>query len=405
MGGAEVCLETLINSLSKLDIKIYVLTPNYRAFKEEFEKKGNITIHRFKSLRYFLYKQRDKTQKAYKKNRPLFYLLLNQYIKFSAFELAKKLESIAKTNKFSIVHSNNIESLIALSSAKVDAKKIAHIRDCTTFCLGFKTIGNKFCSECNPKNISKCLNAGSVLSSLIYSDIIKRRRRKFNKIDYFFFINNFVKETLIKEKLVKKEQSLVVHDPLNFKVISKLSKEKAKKKLGIKANKVALFVGSLTYIKGAQFLPELIKRLEDVHFVVVGDGPLCSKINRIKAKNLTYKKYIDNRKISDYYKAADVFLYPVTIHPGWGLTATEALANSTPIIAFDTKGVREGIPKGCGALVKLNDINAFSSKVEEFAKKGTRSNQCKKISKKIRELHNPDKIAKGMLDIYKKVSK
>ena len=43
MGGGEVDAENYVNDLVKQGIEVYVLTPNYSAYKTEIEKKDKLT--------------------------------------------------------------------------------------------------------------------------------------------------------------------------------------------------------------------------------------------------------------------------------------------------------------------------------------------------------------------------
>ncbi|MBR9700787.1 glycosyltransferase family 4 protein, partial [Candidatus Woesearchaeota archaeon] len=182
MGGAEISGQDLVERLAKKGHDVTVLTPNYRSFSTTIDRKENLTIIRYKTLRTFLFKTRKgTTQAAYSNNRPLFYWLIDKYSKLSACELRKRAKKLLKGNDFEVIGANNYESILALSKIKSPAKKVGHLRDFSMFCYdkGLYNDG-KQCSG-NPRGNNCCCMAGESFISHRLRSNMERNKKRFSK--------------------------------------------------------------------------------------------------------------------------------------------------------------------------------------------------------------------------------
>jgi glycosyltransferase involved in cell wall biosynthesis len=99
---------------------------------------------------------------------------------------------------------------------------------------------------------------------------------------------------------------------------------------------VVVFAGRLSYQKGVDILVEIIKGLRDeVHFLVVGDGPQRRYVEELDAKNLTYVGgFLEN--IEDAFSASDIFLFIGNEYRrDLTMICYEALASGLPVVAPD----------------------------------------------------------------------
>ena len=83
-GGAEISTKVLAESLNE---EVHILTPNYSVYKNTVSKEGSVIVHRFKSPRYFLFKNKNNNSSQNISN-----WKLNLYMFFSAYELKKKIK-------------------------------------------------------------------------------------------------------------------------------------------------------------------------------------------------------------------------------------------------------------------------------------------------------------------------
>jgi len=116
---------------------------------------------------------------------------------------------------------------------------------------------------------------------------------------------------------------------------------------GIKPKqKVIGTIGRLHPVKGQIYLAQAIKILTrdynaDVHFLIIGDGPLRSELQSYLTANRI------SHTITGYYPSAwkalpamDIFVLP-SISEGMGLVLLEAAQAKVPIVASDTGGIPE----------------------------------------------------------------
>jgi glycogen synthase len=113
-----------------------------------------------------------------------------------------------------------------------------------------------------------------------------------------------------------------------------------------------LAVGRLVYEKGFQLaleaLPQLIREVPGVRFVVAGSGPHEAAL-REQARRLgllergTFLGWIGDDVLHSLYRIADLCVVP-SIYEPFGLVALEAMASGCPCIVADTGGLREVVP-------------------------------------------------------------
>ncbi len=106
-------------------------------------------------------------------------------------------------------------------------------------------------------------------------------------------------------------------------------------------------VGRLTAVKGQDdFLTcahELVKRRKDVHFLLVGDGPLRERLEaRTKELGLSERvTFLGHRDDTyDLIRSMDIFVLP-SLHEGIPMVLLEAMALARPIVATRVGGIPE----------------------------------------------------------------
>lgn len=132
----------------------------------------------------------------------------------------------------------------------------------------------------------------------------------------------------------------------------------ARKTYGFGKEKVILTVGRLDSRGGykghdrvLRLLPELSKDHDgEVCYLIAGEGEdrgrLEALASELDVSHLTrFLGRIDNEKLPDLYRAADVFAMPST-GEGFGIVYLEAMACGTPAIGIDVGGVRDAFDQG-----------------------------------------------------------
>jgi len=154
----------------------------------------------------------------------------------------------------------------------------------------------------------------------------------------------------------------------------------ARERLGWPKNeRVALFVGNLVPTKGPDIAVAAFasaKRAGGVdRLVVVGDGSMRADLERQAAEAgvadaVTFTGRLASPEVAMHMAAADVLIMP-SRDEGLGLSAVEALASATPVVATRVGGVPEIVPEdGCGELVPAEDPEAMAAAVSRVLASG-----------------------------------
>ncbi|TYK67409.1 glycosyltransferase [Colwellia echini] len=137
-----------------------------------------------------------------------------------------------------------------------------------------------------------------------------------------------------------------------------------------------LFVGRLIKQKGVDYLLKAMqlveKKLPQAQVIIAGDGvqrKYLEELGRLN-KNIKFVGSQSREQIRDLMDNAWILCAPSIRmtrgnEEGLGMVFLEAQAMGTPIISFDTGGIKEAVIDGkTGLLVKEGDINTLSEKIE-----------------------------------------
>jgi glycosyltransferase involved in cell wall biosynthesis len=118
--------------------------------------------------------------------------------------------------------------------------------------------------------------------------------------------------------------------------------------------------------KGFACLAEAVRKMNDregLFLLVAGGGKLPAEVP-IPHRHLG--RIHDERLLSLAYCAADVFVMP-SLQEAFGLTAIEAMASGTPVIAFASGGIAETVRDGVTGLhVPTGDTSALGESISQL---------------------------------------
>ncbi|MEO5701559.1 MAG: glycosyltransferase family 4 protein [Casimicrobiaceae bacterium] len=134
---------------------------------------------------------------------------------------------------------------------------------------------------------------------------------------------------------------------------------------------LAITVARLVPQKGIDFLIAVATRLAaEVHFVVVGDGPLRKSISKAAAGKGVDDRFtfVGHREDVHRYLAAADFFVLTSRWEALPLTIVEAMRAGLPVIAFDAGGVRELVDASVGWVHPIGDVDAVVRSIESLCR-------------------------------------
>ena len=150
--------------------------------------------------------------------------------------------------------------------------------------------------------------------------------------------------SLFKDKRVE-----VIHNALDERVYKPMEKKVVREMLGFPQNKKLILFGAINpvgdEIKGFKHLKAALEVLassgkcKDAELVVFGSSePECPPDLGLKARYLG--RFHDDLSLAMIYAASDVMVVP-SEREAFGKTAMESLACGTPVVCFDTSGLKD----------------------------------------------------------------
>lgn len=253
-----------------------------------------------------------------------------------------------------------VECFLFYKKEKEDKFKTKRIKKVSYSCSKIKTPFelHKFCKQNEIEAVVNLSGSSDVSISLCIATIFTKTKNifyfhgnpNFYKKDFIFFFEQFfidrflVSALDITEKVKKNlffSKNKIFNLPLSVDtdLYNKKSKIKTRKKLGLNVDdKIIIFVGRISFLKGSDLMLELIKKNKDKKFLLIG------QILDENYKNLSYKNVMlinsaNAKELADYYNASDLCLL-LSRTEGFGLAPREAMACGVPTIVSDIESLR-----------------------------------------------------------------
>lgn len=180
----------------------------------------------------------------------------------------------------------------------------------------------------------------------------------------------WLKDKMSESALLNTRDIKVIPNPVNTNIYSPKNKLKSRQILKLPENKkIILFAGTsvLAPHKGFDLFSQAICSLsfsaKDLHLISIGHRPNnLTQIGKYMVHHLGFIN--DEEKQALIYSAADVVVVPSWIE-SFGFTAAESLACGTPVVAFNTSGLRDIIEhQKNGYLAKCFDPEDLKQGIE-----------------------------------------
>ncbi len=174
---------------------------------------------------------------------------------------------------------------------------------------------------------------------------------------------------VLREHHIKKPIT-VIPTGIDTNFFKPIEKEKARKKLGIKGEKIFLCLGRLGHEKNIDIVLRGLKNA-DAKLIIAGKGPAEKKMKRLKKelglrKKVSFVGYIPEKLKPLYFSSADALILASTSETQ-GVVVVEAMACGIPVIGANSLAIPEIIEEGKnGYLFEPGDIDELSGILSSF---------------------------------------
>lgn len=183
--------------------------------------------------------------------------------------------------------------------------------------------------------------------------------------DKIIAISEYTKKIIIEKFKIDPQKISVIYNAINTKPEDYKTYRESRKS----NEKMVLFLARLTIQKGADYLlkaaQKVIQKRKNVKFVIVGKGPMLSKLIDMSfelgiADKVIFAGSMAHNEVDRAYKEADLFVMPSVSEP-FGLTCLEAIKNGTPVLISKQSGASEVIKNALK--VDFWDTDDMASKI------------------------------------------
>lgn len=256
----------------------------------------------------------------------------------------------------------------------------------------------------------KLINKKNKLQEFTDNWCFKRKKTSWVKSFNIVCPSKWMANEVRKSEIMNNCNIEVIPNPLDTKIFKPVEVKKARTILNINTKKNIILFGSLDgpkdLRKGFDLFEKLIEvianKYYDFEILTFGKENKFNFLKKITIRNLGI---IENKhKLAIIYSASDLMIVPSRLE-SFGQTASEAQSCGTPVIAFNTSGLKDIVEDGeTGYLIEKYNYKKMAEKVIElfnnkpkldYLGKEARENALKKFSQEI--------IAKKYIKLYKRI--
>lgn len=194
-----------------------------------------------------------------------------------------------------------------------------------------------------------------------------------------------------------------------LQMVSQTEKQVCKEKLCSAPDEpMLLTVGQIIHRKGLDILLDAMSRLQgNYSLYIVGGKPteeLTQLIEEKQLQNVAFIDFLDETALAEYYKAADVFVFP-TRFDVWGLVVNEAMSYSLPVISSDAAGASREMIRSWdnGILFPSEDAQAMADNIELLFADRERLAQIAQNSYQTARAYTIEEMAKIHYEIFEQI--
>lgn len=269
-----------------------------------------------------------------------------------SFEARAKIANVLDDFKPDIVHMNNINfqltPAIIYEIKKREIPMVQTVHDPQIACPNhrlYNEYNEKLCVKCLDGEYINCYKEKCLKNSKIASAIATiesyyyHKRNTYNLVDIYICPSKFISEIIQKGGIEKSKIEILYNFSDN---ISRVSTNNLKKDY-------VLYFGRLSKEKGIDTLLLACKKLYNINFIIVGDGPLREKVTKLS--NVEFLGFKSGDELNKLIKEARFSVYPSEWYENCPLSVIESLNLGTPVIVSDLGGAKELIEHNVTGLI------------------------------------------------------
>lgn len=239
--------------------------------------------------------------------------------------------------------------------------------------------------------LNKSYNA-SYFSSLSLCLALIANKKRIQNIDAFIFPNKTSEQILRKKLNIKKKNSYFLPHFIKRRIYYNNTQK----------NKYFIYIGRISEEKGINELIRVFTTLQNLKLIVIGEGPLLSKLELLKRPNIIFLGYVTSNEKYKLLSEAFFCIIPSKIEEQGPLVMIESFMCGTPVIVPNLLSFKEKVKKGLGLFYKYNDELHLKKTILKAAKQKWIFN--KKMRKAAREayskIYDETTYYKSLLRIY-----
>ena len=240
------------------------------------------------------------------------------------------------------------------------------------------------------------------------------------ELTWRYFVEFFKRcnETIVPSKYTQEEcqkhrlKSTVLPNGIDFQKFQQMEDEKTFSKRWNIAPKdiVALYVGRLSEEKNIDLILEsardVLKNFPTLKYMIVGDGPLRSKLEKLTEKNaisdsIIFTGYLNQESLNRCLSRADFFINASPLETQ-GLSVIEAMYFGCPILSVNSGAVVELFENSSFGILFKNSKKDLTAKVQELLENRNLLSKFRKNAKLKAREYDIKKFCKRLIAIYEK---
>lgn len=249
----------------------------------------------------------------------------------------------------------------------------------------------------------------STLDPSIHKQMLKWETKMIESADKVTSCTNILKDLVIKEMKIKRDDIEVIPNPANLKDFYSKNNKKEK-------NKTILYCGSIEQRKGvivlAQAIPKIIDELGNIKVIFVGKDTIrndkeISTISYIKTiipekyhKNIEFKGQILNSELNNIYNSACIGVYP-SLFDNFPYVVLESMACGLPFVGSINSGMKEMLDNNTKYLYDAKNSDELAEKIIDLYKnKKEQKDMSKYLVERINSTYDSSIVIDKFVKLY-----